>query len=399
MKPDFRQEPETVATSPALQPPPGNPRFPLFDSLRGIAIVMVVVYHAAASSDVSADSWPGAVALQLFTGVMIFFALSGFLIYRPYVAARAAGRPAPRLRTFARRRALRILPAYWTALTVLAVAGAVNGVDRNDWWLYYGFLQIYDQRTFSQGIPVAWSLGVEASFYLVLPAYAWLLTRLSRGRSWRRVEAASLLLVVVCSLVFRGIVRVGAVDPVLASTLPGMATFFAVGMGLAAMSVALAEDGRSSRAAAWASRHPTACWALGGLALCVAAIAFGVSNYSQLERSWVDWYGNYVFVALAALLLMAPAVFGQGHGGLPRSVLRSPALSWIGLVSYGLFIWHLPLLVKLADTRLVRDDALRFPSLLGWTAVAGLAAAAASYYVVELPFLRLKEPRRRRAAP
>ncbi len=393
-------EPETVSTSPALQPPPGNPRFPLFDSLRGVAILMVVVFHAAGTAKVTHGTWAGALALQLFVGVLVFFTLSGFLIYRPFVAARAAGRPAPRLATYARRRVLRILPAYWLALTVLTVAGAVNGVDGDDWWRFYGFLQIYDARTFSLGIPVAWSLCVEITFYLALPFYAALVTLAARGgRSWVRVEVVALSFIVLGSLAFRGLVSARVVDPVLASSLPGVATFFAIGMGLAVASVALAEREESSRLARAVFRRSGLCWALAALALGLAAIPFGVTTYSQPESSWSDWYGNYVFSALTALFLVAPAVFGQAEPGLPRRLLRSPLLSWVGLVSYGLFLWHLPLLVKIAGTGFGEIDIARPLILFAAALASGTIAAAASYYVVELPFLRLKEPRRQRAAP
>jgi peptidoglycan/LPS O-acetylase OafA/YrhL len=72
--------------------------------------------------------------------VGVFFALSGFLLYRPYLAARLAGRPQPSTRSFLRRRWLRILPAYWVALTVLAIWPGLPGVFTGDWWRYYGLL-------------------------------------------------------------------------------------------------------------------------------------------------------------------------------------------------------------------------------------------------------------------
>jgi peptidoglycan/LPS O-acetylase OafA/YrhL len=164
-----QHEPATVRESPALQPPPGNPRFPLMDSLRGIAILMVIAYHAAGTANVSTTHVVAAIARQGFVGVMLFFTLSGFLIYRPFAAVRETERPAPSVRRYWRRRALRILPAYWVALMILAILGAVNDVFTGRFWAYYGFLQIYQAKTFSLGIPVAWSLCVEMPFYLVLP--------------------------------------------------------------------------------------------------------------------------------------------------------------------------------------------------------------------------------------
>ena len=79
---------------------------------------------------------------------ILFFAISGFLLYRPWVAA---PRPAPR--RYARRRALRILPAYWLALTLLAIFPGIVGVFTGDWWRYYLFLQLYSADTAQPGHP------------------------------------------------------------------------------------------------------------------------------------------------------------------------------------------------------------------------------------------------------
>ena len=90
----------------AVAPPPGNPRFPLVDGVRAIAAVSVLVFHATVTS-----SLPRTYVYQFASGVPIFFLLSGFLLYRPFVAARLGGRRKIRARDFARRRLLRIVPA------------------------------------------------------------------------------------------------------------------------------------------------------------------------------------------------------------------------------------------------------------------------------------------------
>src|SRR4051794_25208005 len=105
---------------PAVAPPPGNPRFPLFDGLRAIAALSVLVYHTSAYSGAQRESIVAPVLARLNTGVVIFFAISGFLLYRPFVAARMDARPGPGTFKYARRRFLRIVPAYWVALTILA---------------------------------------------------------------------------------------------------------------------------------------------------------------------------------------------------------------------------------------------------------------------------------------
>ena len=73
---------------PALAPPPGNPRFPLFDGLRAVAVLSVLVGYAAGVTAFNADNPLGVLTARLDVGVTIFFLLSGFLLYRPFVAAR-----------------------------------------------------------------------------------------------------------------------------------------------------------------------------------------------------------------------------------------------------------------------------------------------------------------------
>ena len=116
-------------------------------------------------------------------GVAFFFVISGFLLYRPFLAARFAGRPAPRIRDYARRRVLRIVPAYWLALTVLTATVGLCGAFSRDWWIYFGLLQNNSQATVLCGIGPAWSLCIEASFYVALPLWALLMARVQRGRS------------------------------------------------------------------------------------------------------------------------------------------------------------------------------------------------------------------------
>ena len=103
----------------ALSPPPGNPRFPLFDGLRAIAATLIVLHHAVFASGYSNTGALGRWTFNFALGVPIFFAISGFLLYRPFVAGQMGGSGAPNTGRFYRRRVLRIVPAYWVALTIL----------------------------------------------------------------------------------------------------------------------------------------------------------------------------------------------------------------------------------------------------------------------------------------
>ena len=93
-----------------VAPPPGNPRFPLLDPLRAIAALAVVVTHTAELGGFNREHALGAWTVRLDSGVAVFFVLSAFLLYRPFVAARLDGRASPRVLRYARRRALRSCP-------------------------------------------------------------------------------------------------------------------------------------------------------------------------------------------------------------------------------------------------------------------------------------------------
>src|SRR4051794_11402525 len=167
-----------------LTAPPGHPRFPAFDGLRAIAAVSVLVVHTAGDAGTMyRPGTAGALLAHLDVGVTIFFLISGFLLYRPFSAARLSNRPRPSPRRHRAPRVLRIVPAYWLALTVLAIYPGLPRMFSNDWWIYYGFLQTYDADTINTGIGQAWTLGVELSFYAMLPLYAAALDRLWRRRA------------------------------------------------------------------------------------------------------------------------------------------------------------------------------------------------------------------------
>ena len=128
-------------------------------------------------------------------GPLLFFAISGFLLYRPWVAARAHGRPLPHTARYARRRALRILPAYWFALTVLAIFPGITGAFTGDWWRYYFFLQLYDADTLARGHPDRVDAVRRGDVLSRAAAVGLAVQRVRLGggqRAWLRAELAAL---------------------------------------------------------------------------------------------------------------------------------------------------------------------------------------------------------------
>ena len=98
-----------------------TPRSAAIDSLRAIAALAVLGIHVGHYSRVNVDAWYGAFTSHLNVGVTLFFLISGFLLYRPWAAALLQDGAPPSLARYARRRFARIVPAYWLALTVLAL--------------------------------------------------------------------------------------------------------------------------------------------------------------------------------------------------------------------------------------------------------------------------------------
>jgi len=382
--------------APAVAPPPGNPRFPLLDSLRAFAALAVLFGHVAGATHVTVMYWWGPLAANGDQGVTVFFILSGFLLYRPLVSAQLGGAPRSPWRDYARRRLLRIVPAYWLALTVLAIYPGLPGVFTHNWWYYYFFLQVYNHDVSIGGIVVAWSLCVEVSFYLLLPFYSMLVGRLGGGPRRVRVELGVLAGLGVASLVLR------YSDSAFPITLPVYMQWFALGMGLALISASRPDraERRPSRAVLVITERPWLCWG-GAIALYVVlSFLLGkppAAGYSNLKEVLV----NRLLGGLMALLLVLPAVFGDRAGGGPRRIMAWPGLAWLGLISYGIYLWHLNLLELLAGHLTVHGNSgtVAFVVLLILTALAAVAIAGASYHFAERPLLRFKRRRSARAAP
>jgi peptidoglycan/LPS O-acetylase OafA/YrhL len=405
--------PSDPAPSPAVAPPPGNPRFALFDSLRGIAVLCIIVYHVTSiTGDMNKPVIGDLYSVLGNQALIFFFVISGFLLYRPYAAAHAGGRRAPRVVRYARRRLLRILPAYWTALTLLAIFPGIVGVFTGDWWRYYFFLQAYSNRTLGGGIPPAWSLCVEVSFYILLPLWALVSRRfgaaLGAGR-WMRAELTMLGMAALLGVAVQVAASRLLVSSLLATTLLGECVWLALGMALAVMSV---EDGIRAtprRLVTLAIRFPGLCW-IGAIACLIGATAvlhpgglFNIILSLREKQPFARTLGGLVLTAGLSTLLVAPAAFGEDQGGIPRRILAWRPLAALGLVSYGVYLYHITVAELIGETSdpghfsasglgLVSSVHHLTTLVLFVLTLAGSAAAAAiSYRFVELPFLRLKE--------
>ena len=408
----------SAAPSPALAAPPGNPRFPLFDGLRGIAVLAVLALHSSEFSGRVGLGVGGRFAEAAGgLGVIVFFIISGFLLYRPFAAARAAGRRGPATRRYVRRRALRILPAFWIVLTILAVFPGVAGVFTGHWWRYYGFLQAYFADSTSSGIPVAWTLCVEVTFYIALPVWAAALARRpsSSPRGFAVSELVPLAGLALLGLIVQILAARHDLPGSLGSSLPGESLWFAIGMSIAVLSVV--ERNATSRPATvdWLCDRPLACWAVAlaavvGLMLMVPAGGiFGLAATATQPQPASRTLLKLVLETIVTVGLILPAAFAGRSPGVARRILGSLPLVGLGVISYSFYLWHLTIVEFIAtrNTRSFTATGLDLMShvhsaqmtvLLLVSLAAGVPIAAASYALFELPFLRLKAQRRGRTA-
>ena len=375
-------------------------RFPCIDGYRALAALAVVGVHTAFDSGFTFVHSVGRFTARLDIGVAVFFLLSAFLLYRPFAAAHLAGRPGPAIRPYLRRRALRIVPAYWLALTVIAfvfhdtVIHGLSGVI-----VYYGFLQIYFRNYALGGISQAWSLCTEVTFYLFLPLWAGLIAWFRRTRTIDPRHALRLELYGVAALYLVGIAsRVLLVYAVSRhwtngeqwlSTLPPNLDLFALGMGLAIVSAWNAQRPVPSPAAEAAGRRPWAWWIAAGVAFWL------VSTQCHLPRTLgpmdsTQYFWREVLYGLFALLLIVPGVFGAQDQGFIRRVLRNRVLVALGVISYGIYLWHQAIIAEFFKRNHLTPLHGHFKSMLAFTLIGAIVAATVSYFALEKPILRLK---------
>jgi peptidoglycan/LPS O-acetylase OafA/YrhL len=373
----------------AVAPPPGHPRFELLDSLRGIAVMGPIIGHAAYLGGAVTATFAGGLIANTSIAPTVFFVLSSFLLYRPFVAGRLLGAPAPTFREYGRRRLLRIVPAYWVILTLLAIYPGLPGVFSHDWWKYYGFLQIYTAAP--GGIIAAWTVCIEVSFYLALPLYVMGIGRLTRGLDPRRAVRRELAVLAALGL---GSAALRAVDLAVLGTrlqLSLLETFlwFAIGLWMAVLSVSVAR-GDTPRALAALVRRPALCWV--GAAVLYVVLAVVLENPSgRLSYSAGQWIAYHFLSAGIAVLAFVPAAFSEHRRSLPRRVLRVGVLGWVGVISYSLYLWQGGVVQTLYNHGAAGwVPGHRAISLVLATLGVSFILGATSYYLLERPLLRFK---------
>ena len=359
------------------------------DGVRALAALSVVGFHAWLYR---VDEPPGKrtalfdkVMFEASLGLICFFVLSGFLLYRPFARAALTGGDPVNLGRYAVRRVARIVPAYYACLAGCLLLFWIVGFSdlmpaAGQLPLFALFAQNYSIDTVMEINPVTWTLCVEASFYALLPLLGLGALRLGPRRAGTQV---ALLVGLIGLTVATNVLMDGTKGGELVSKmLPTYIGFFAIGM-LAAMWI----EWRPVKRAREAFRPgATAALMAAGFAV-VAAHAFRHETAGSFNWVWTT-FGNLP-AAVGFALVIAVAAAGTG-----------PALGWLstrpivtlGVISYGIYLWHLPLLLIVRELGLL--PATFAPRLVVVLALS-IGAAALSWTLLERPVMRYVATRQR----
>lgn len=359
-------------------------RFSSLDGMRALAVSLVIVFHFGVGSRWILDH-AGRYVFHFNVGVEIFFVLSGFLIYRPFVAANLAKRRPRAIREYASRRLLRIYPAYLLAFFVLWGAGEIHVNGTPGLVKHATLTYSYFHHADGVGIAQSWTIVVELSFYVFAPLWAALMRVLSRRGSAFVTEVCGCAFLVTTGFVTSWFMYFRSLPAPLRVLPPALPTL-AGGMLLATFSAASTDSPALERVLHRLGRPAWAWW----LAATAVFIVLAWMPYDFLGSTPSELMWDHSLKAPVALLLLVPIVFADRAGGPVRTVLRLRPVVYLGLVSYGVYLWHARILTHIATSdALNRHGPLSaIPAIIGGTA-ATIAVASVSYYALERPALRL----------
>ncbi len=344
---------------------------PAVEGMRACAAMGVVVTHVAFQTGHSSG-----VAGRLFgrfdLAVAVFFALSGFLLWRGHAAAARDLESRPATGHYLRSRVVRIMPAYLTAVAViLTLLPDSDHASLTVWLANLTLTQIYVPLTLTGGLTQMWSLSVEVTFYLALPILALLARRVPVKA---RVPAIAALGALSWAWAWVPIHTQSGINPL--NWPPAFFSWFAAGMLLAEW--VHSPIGLPHRLAR--KRVPMAAIAV--LAYLVAASPLagpaGLAVGSDAQFAVKAAMG-----AVVAWALVAPLVLDRPDTA--HRLLGSTAMVTLGRWSYGLFIWHLAALAMVFPVIGTFPFTGRMPTVLVLTLIFGFAIAAVSYGLVEAP--------------
>jgi peptidoglycan/LPS O-acetylase OafA/YrhL len=287
----------------------------------------------------------------------------------------------------------------WTWLKLLTLTYTY---DSTPWW---------GNGLGPEGLWQIWSLTVEVAWYVFLPVTAYLLTRyaLLRERrvpdAERRDRRARRLL--------QGIAAYAAVSfvysifmfhphykPLLGVWLPRYFAWFAIGMALSVVAVwGRAGSVRAARFSRTVARSWGTCWLIAAVMYGIAASPLsGPTDLISIDTVWTSEF-RILLYGLVALFVVAPVALAPAGEPVMRTILGNAVMRFLGRISYGVFLWQVPVLIGWSDltghTPFTGSFLTEFPVI----SVLTVGVAIISFYYVEQPILRLGSRRRRSGGP
>lgn len=364
---------------------------PALDGLRAVAVLAVIAYHVESYRPNGGTSH-GLWASGGFLGVDTFFVLSGYLITSLLVTEWSVAGTISRA-AFWVRRARRLLPALLLLMLAVSVYAALavpadqlhslrwDGLFTlfyvQNWRLVFSGQSYFDLFKAASPLRHVWSLAIEEQFYIVWPIVVLLCLRAGRGA--RRYLIAFCVIGVVVSVALMTVLY-RASDP--SRVYYGTDTRAHLLLVGALLALLLER---------WQPRSSGATNALHGAGLLLG-VGCVVAFVRVGDRDAFMYHGGFLLFALAMAAVIASAVL-PGRSAV-RAALSPAPLRWIGRVSYGLYLWHWPVIVVLTPRRTGLED---LPLEVVQVAVT-FAIATLSYYLFELPVRWGRFPRGRVAA-
>jgi peptidoglycan/LPS O-acetylase OafA/YrhL len=345
---------------------------PAVEGMRACAAIGVVITHVAFQTGHSSGV-TGRLFGRFDLAVAVFFALSGFLLWRGHAAAARNLGSRPRTGHYLRSRVVRIMPAYLVAvIVILSLLPDSDHASLTVWLANLTLTQIYVPLTLTGGLTQMWSLSVEVSFYLVLPILALLARRIPVSA---RVPVIAALAALSWAWGWVPLAHAGSgINPL--NWPPAFFSWFAAGMLLAEW--AYRGIGLPHRLA----RRRVLMAVVAVLAYLVAASPLAGPE-GLIPGTATQFAVKAAMGSVVAFALVAPLVLDRLD--TPHWVLGTTGMVTLGRWSYGLFIWHLAALAMVFAVIGTFPFTGRMPTVLILTLIFGFAIAAVSYALVESP--------------
>ena len=386
-------EREVEKTNSGTASPISSRRLGGLDGLRAVAATAVLMHHVGFNSGATFRQPSTNFLGRADIGVPIFFVLSGFLLYRPFVGRLLDGGSAPQKGLFWLKRFLRVYPAYWVAMAVMLISGGI--AVRGPFGLFFSgtLTHSYHMRRAISGITQSWSLVTEIAFYVMLPFWHAATVRLTRHRSINERSAfalAALAGLYASSVVFR--VLIAVTNPQIRQITPqwflGQSDIFALGMALA-LGQAWAKHNPRVRALIQNTSARIAWWYLGAAAaFWLMATQFDLA-VGLTSTSTVNEVARQFMYGIISFALVLPIAWGGGLASRIGRVLDSGVFRYLGKVSYGIYLWHQWVLGKLMTLFGFDIFGGHFWVLTATTLAGSVVLAELSHRYIEQPLADL----------